>query len=326
MNTFDPNALRYPFPYATNRHAQTMEKKIGEWLLTDYSFLPEKVRKKYITTGVGHAGGCLFPRANEAQLTAICRFFLWAFTIDDSFEFSSVGQLETIRGKAMKYLRGIISHSKEPLYLHLPILRNELLQLGSERWLNRFNTSLETYFDGIQQEIPFRKNMTFPTWEQFIAIREKAVNVHTLVNLAELITGCILPDQVIFHPVIQELTRLTCRILSWENDFFSAHMEKGNDVLNLVLMMEHEQQCSTEEAYQHAINFHNEDLRQFCSLVDTLPNFTDYTHGVKAFIENLSFMIHGHFHWGQTLTKRYDSMIAGHPSDELKDGNLSINA
>ncbi|MEC5147384.1 hypothetical protein UNH65_27915 [Chitinophaga sp. 180180018-2] len=27
MNTIDLNALRYPFPYATNPHAQKMEKK-----------------------------------------------------------------------------------------------------------------------------------------------------------------------------------------------------------------------------------------------------------------------------------------------------------
>ncbi|SEW13178.1 hypothetical protein SAMN04488122_0758 [Chitinophaga arvensicola] len=27
MSTFDVNALRYPFPHATNPHASTMEKK-----------------------------------------------------------------------------------------------------------------------------------------------------------------------------------------------------------------------------------------------------------------------------------------------------------
>ncbi|RFS23897.1 hypothetical protein DVR12_08395 [Chitinophaga silvatica] len=301
------------------------KKKISEWLENEYSFLPEKVKKKYLTTGVGHAGGCMFPNASEAQLTAVCRFFLWAFTIDDSFEFSTVDELQIICRKALAYLQGTVANTDEPLYQHLPTLREELLQLGSEEWLNRFNTSLAIYFDGIQQEIPFRKNLVFPSWDQFISIREKAVNVYPLVNFAELITGTVLPDEVVAHPVLQELARLTCRILSWSNDYFSAHMEKGNDVLNIVLMMEHLEQCSMEEAYKKAVAFHDQDLARYCYLTEHLPDFGTYAAGVNAYVQNLSLMIHGYLYWTLTLTKRYSVGTTGHPSGELKDGKLSVN-
>lgn len=301
------------------------KKKISEWLQDDYSFLPEKVKKKYLTTGVGHAGGCMFPKASEAQLTAVCRFFLWAFTIDDSFEFSTVSELQTIHQKALSCLQGTVLNTEEPLYRHLPLLRNELLQFGSEDWLNRFTASLTMYFDGIQEEIPFRKNLIFPSWEQFITIREKAVNVHPLVNLAELITGCVLPRDILAHPTLQGLGKLTCRILSWSNDYFSAHMEKGNDVLNLVLMMEHEKNCTMDEAYKLAVDFHNQDLSDYCNLANEHHDFGVYSSTVDAYVENLSLMIHGYLHWTLTLTKRYSTGITGHPSGELKDGQLSVN-
>ncbi|SEW13199.1 terpene synthase family protein [Chitinophaga arvensicola] len=301
------------------------KKKISEWLQEDYYFLPEKVKKKYLTTGVGHAGGCMFPHANEEQLTAICRFFLWAFTIDDSFEFSTVAELQTIRKKAFTHLRGVVPGPVDPLYKHLPVLREELLRLSSLEWLNRFNASLDIYFDGIQQELPFRKNLVFPTWNQFLDIREKAVNVYPLVNFAELITGIVLPDEVVLHPALQEIGKLTCRILSWSNDYFSAHMEKGNDVLNLVLMIEHSEMCSFEEAYKRAVDFHNRDLARYCFLLETLPDFGRYSLAVRAYTENLSLMIHGYLNWTLTLTKRYKVDTAGHPSSELKNGQLSSN-
>lgn len=304
---------------------QQWKKKIGEWLQDDYYFLPEKVKKKYLITGVGYAGGCLFPNANIAQLRAICRFCLWAFTIDDSFEFSTVSELKIICQKALAYLQGAKVNADEPLYGHLPLLRKELLRLSSEDWLTRFNTSLAVYFDGIQQEIPFRKNLIFPTWDQFFEIREKSVNVYPLINIAELITGTVLPNRIAEHPFLKEIEKLTCRILSWSNDYFSAHMEKGKDVLNIVLMIENEKQCTMDDAYRMAIDLHNQDLNRFCVLKDSLPDFGYYTSNVIAYIDNLSLMIHGHLHWRLTFTKRYDTLTAGHPSTELKGGKLSIN-
>ncbi len=59
---FNAAALQYPFQPATNRHAQDLEKRITKWVTDYYSFLPEKVKKKYTQTGMGHAGGCMFPR------------------------------------------------------------------------------------------------------------------------------------------------------------------------------------------------------------------------------------------------------------------------
>jgi Terpene synthase family 2, C-terminal metal binding len=302
------------------------KKKISEWLQEDYAFLPEKVKKKYLITGIGHAGGCMFPNATETQLAAICRFCLWAFTIDDAFEFSPESELGTIGRRALTTLQDGVAVSNEPLYRQLLQLRHELLQLGSEDWLKRFCLSIGSYFDGLQQEVPFRRSLVFPAWEHFVSIRTKAVNVYALINLADLITGNILPDNIVNHPDLLELRRLTCRILSWSNDCFSAHLEKGNDVLNIVLMIENEKHCTMEDAYQQAIDFHNQDLKSFCTLKDALPDFGRYTATVQSYIENLAFMMHGHLHWRQTFTKRYDALTVGHPSTELKAVQLTANA
>jgi hypothetical protein len=316
-NAFNANALHYPFGFATNPHAQKMEEKISEWLSGPYSYLPEKAKKKYLHTGVGHAGGCMFPKASKAQLTAICRFYVWAFMIDDTFEYATVGELQAIQQKALAILLGeSVPGPGEILYQQLPLLRKELLTMASEAWLKRFCNSLAGYFEGVQQEIPYRKNLQFPTFEAFVPLREKAANVHPLADLAQAITGEILPAGVLEHPVLERLAQLTCRILAWTNDYFSAHLEQGNDVLNLVLVLQHERQCSLKAAYTAAVQVHDQDVTTFCLLKQALPDFGLYTAPVVNYIDNLALMIHGHVHWIQTFTERYKTQ--GHPSKELK--------
>jgi len=322
-NAWNVNALHYPFGYATNPYANIMEEKIKEWLAGPYSYLPEKAKQKYLHTGVGHAGGCMFPRANEAQLTTVCRFYIWAFMIDDTFEYATVEELQAIHRRSLAILNGAPVHPGEILYRELPQLRQDLLATGSEAWLQRFCNSLTIYFEGIQQEIPYRKSMQFPAFEEFVGIREKAVNVYPLVDLAQAITGEILPSGVLEHPVLQRLAQLTCRILSWSNDYFSAHLEKGNDVLNLVLILQHERNCSMEAAYAAAVEVHDQDVATFCLLKQALPDFGLYAAPVVNYVENLALMIHGYLHWTHVFTERYKT--GGHPSKDLKQGQ-SLNA
>lgn len=313
---FNAAGLQYPFEPATNRHAPDMEKKITDWMTRHYAFLPEKVKRKYTQTGMGHAGGCMFPRANKAQLTAICRFYIWAFTIDDTFEFATVEEIEVIRRKAQAILQGRQMVHNDELYEQLPVLRQELISMGSEVWLERFCHSLDLYFEGLKAEIPYRKTLQFPSFPEFVSIREKAVNVYPLVDFAEVITGFVLPAEILQHPNIRRLSQLTCHILSWANDYFSAHLEKGNDVLNLVLMLEHHRQYSLGEAYAEAIQVHDRDVAEFVQLRASLPDFGVYTEAVIEFVENLELMISGYMHWTLQLTERYKK--GGHPSSELK--------
>ena len=321
-NAINAQALHYPFGYATNPHAETMESKIREWLAGPYSYLPEKAIKKYLHTGVGYAGGCMFPRANNAQLTAVCRFYVWAFMIDDMFEFGVPEELDGIRDRSLEILRGAEPRPDEILYRQLPALRQDLLAIGSGVWLERFCHSLSGYFSGLRREIPFRKSMQFPSFEEFADIREQSVNVYPLVDLAQAITGEILPSGVLEHPVLQRLAQLTCRILSWSNDYFSAHLEQGNDVLNLVLILQHERGCSLEAAYAAAVEVHDQDVATFCLLKQALPDFGLYATPVVNYVENLALMIHGYLHWTHTFTERYQT--GGHPSSDLKKGQSTL--
>ncbi|MBO9153994.1 hypothetical protein ACFOTA_17380 [Chitinophaga sp. GCM10012297] len=315
------NTLHYPFTHSTNPHARQMETIIHLWVNDHFGFLPEKVKRKYMHTGMGHCGGCIFPKASVQQLQAICRFFIWAFTVDDSYEFSSPEQVQAIEDISLQALRHGRFTSNDPLYATLPLMREELLAIADHEWLERFCESIELYFQGLKEETKYRVPMIFPDMDTFMAIRTKAVNVLPMVNLAEAITGIVLPQYIIRHPYLERLAWLTCRILSWSNDYFSAHLEKGHDVLNLVLMLEHHCGCSLSEAYVEMLKIHDKDVAEFVCISASLPDFREYNGAVHEYVDNLELMIAGYLHWTLQLTDRYKK--GGHPSLDLQPGKMA---
>ncbi|WP_109694858.1 terpene synthase family protein [Chitinophaga deserti] len=309
------NALQYSFSHQLNPNAEAMEAVIRGWIETDYNWLPDKMKFKYGKTGMGHCGGCIFPHASMAQLTAICRFFIWAFTVDDIYELSDPAEIERVRHISMEALRYGNFISDEQIFAPLPKMREELLAISSPLWLDRFCNSLDRYFDGLKEEVYYRVPQIFPDFETFVNIRMKAVNVYSMIHLAEAITKTTLPDYVVQTQVIDRLEQLSCSIQAWSNDYFSAHLEKGNDVMNLVLIIENERGCSLSEAYLAALAIHDQDADEFVMLTQQLPDFGIWNKPVAKYVENLQLMIAGNLFWTLNLTERYKK--GGHPSEDL---------
>jgi len=311
------NALRYPFGYATNPAAGEMEEIIASWISTHYSFLPEKVKKKYLGTGMGHCAGCTYPKASLEQLKIVGQFFIWAFTVDDIYEHSSLDEIQEVERIAMLGFRDGRFVSSEPLYAQLRSLRENLVSIGGEKWLQgRFCHSLELYFKGIKDAIGYRLTNEFPPMEDFYAIRINDVNVWPMINFAEIITGAPIADEVMDHPALRRLALLTSRILAWANDYFSAHQEDGNEVFNLALIIKHYSGCSVDEANAALIRIHNNDVMELESIIDQLPDFGSHNTAVMAYVSNLRLMIAGYLYWTLQLTARYKA--GGHPSVDLR--------
>ncbi|WP_143306307.1 terpene synthase family protein [Chitinophaga vietnamensis] len=319
MQTLTYRDIYCPFPDAISPYADNLETQIRKWLQQEYGYLPEKIRRKYEHTGVGYVGARLFPNTSYDGLLSICRFSLWAFINDDAYERCTADQLEMIRLQVISALQGrpVASDTGIANNLQLPVLRKELLKLASPSWLRRFTHSIDSYFKGMLLEIPYRNMQQYPRLEKYKLIREIAACVYPLVDLIELETGTVLPDDIALHPIIRRLAQLTCRIMAWANDFYSAPLEDGHDVLNLVLIIRHENNCTLDEAYSKAITIHNQDIQEFIVLRTALPDFKEWNTTVNKFIENLTLMITGHLQWLELNTARYKK--GGHPGADFNN-------
>lgn len=304
--------LKYPFPDLKNEHADRIEAATKEWLTNEYGSLPydfqtKQKKYKYWETNVGHMGARMYPVAGFQQLTPICRFLLWGLSNDDYYEDCSMSQLQALRERAVAILKGYpLEASDNELFNQLRLQRNEMLALMPDYWMNRYAQSIDRGFEGMQLEAPYKATMQYPSVADYMAIREKAVLVYPLIDLVELQIGDALPDDIFYHPHIQRISALVCRILAWCNDYFSVKKERGKDVMNLILVIEAEEKITLEQAYMKAIAIHDQDVAEFIRLRDNLPaHFGDFKPMVENFIYHLGLLISGHKSWYEKDTLRY---------------------
>lgn len=317
MNTqFDPAQLRYPFAARRNQHAESVNAIVAGWLAPggDYDSLPEKLKKKYLVTGMGQCGGCAYPNAGHDELLAAVRWFFFAFLVDDLYEHSTIDKIDEVEKVATSLLAGSTVHPAEGIFCQLPTVRRELLSLFGEKWYERFMDCMPKYFDGLRAEIPNRKALVFPDDRTFIDVRTDAVNVTSMLLLAQGLAGPFLPNEIACSPLIERAEVLTCRILAWSNDLFSAPREHGQEVWNRVLFYVEREGMAEQDAYRATVTEHDRDLAEFCTLASGLPDYGFHTATVQNYLEAMKWMIAGYLDWTLYFTARYKA--GGHPTEE----------
>jgi hypothetical protein len=311
MKTTLKPSLNYPFPDLINPFATEVENLVVQWIQQDYQSMPETYHQKkdgyrHKETLAGKMMARMYPYASLQQLTPIARFSLWGLSYDDFYEDCTTAELQDLRNRAVAVLRGYpLEPGENEIFRQLQLQRKEMLPQMSAAWMERYAQSISAGFEGMQFEAPYKAKMEFPGLYDYMAIREKAVLVYPLVVLLELQLEQPLPDEIANHPHMLSIAAITCRILAWCNDFFSLAKEIGKDVMNLVLVIQHHEKCTLEEAFAEAENIHNQDLIMYLNLCTNLPDFGKYNQLVNQFIEVNNLMIQGHKSWYEQDTVRY---------------------
>lgn len=163
------------------------------------------------------------------------------------------------------------------------------------------------YFETVitATEYSYQEPVHYPTLQHYLVIRENLIGVYPVADLAEVTSNAILPANIAIHPAVQELRRLAALLIALCNDIFSLRNDyEEKEAMNAVLIAQHEQDSSLEEAYEMITKLHNELLEQFLQLRNRLPDLRPYNGHVQRYIANLEQIIHGHLLWYQ-YTKRY---------------------
>jgi hypothetical protein len=123
----------------------------------------------------------------------------------------------------------------------------------------------------------------------------------------EIMGGPVLPDEALRHPVVARIQSLAARLLTWENDLFSAARKKDSPerVTNLVMVLRHERDLSLPAAFEAALRFHDDDLEEFLALSRCLPYVGAFRSVVKDYVFHMGMLLHGVKTWYQTSTTRY---------------------
>ncbi len=135
-------------------------------------------------------------------------------------------------------------------------------------------------------------------FEEYILFRDKVSAMDAVLDLIEISTGFNLPLHIFNHPIIKKLRLCSIRMTAWSNECFSARKEfENNEASNMVLIIEKEQNCTRDLAYEKVADMHNAVVDEFINLRSQLPNFGDFNSLVKEYVIHLGTTAKGHFLW-----------------------------
>ncbi|MEU6642871.1 hypothetical protein ABZ863_10005 [Saccharomonospora sp. NPDC046836] len=302
---------RYPFPDLVNPHIDALARECDRWIDEDYRFNSPGARERHKRHRLTDIPARAFPQLRLAELRPVARFTSSGAMMDDYFDHSSSAEVSRARDRIMALLTG--EDGAEPqdlgIYRQFYLLRQDAMGCGMPpRLYDKFIAEIDHMLIAYQAEKQWIAADQVPPLEVLLPIRE---NTSGGVPFAKYV--CMeqdfrtLPDTVLEHPVILRLHALSGRLIGWHNDLISLPKElsRRGDVVNIVLGMRHHHDMSIEEAYVAALEFHDNDLREFMSLQEHLPYFGEWHDRAQSYVRQLGIMIQGTYMWHVTNCGRY---------------------
>lgn len=300
--------LEYPFELKVSPHVELIEKQVTLWI-DEYVCLPESLRKRYKKSNFGKLATCFFPNASPELLLSMGRWVLVAFAFDDYYGSYSLDELKIQCQKVIDILNGDSSHAEEnEIFKQFNALRDELFPIVTQEWIQRFIDDHQLWFDGMFEETlySYKEITIYPSLEEYVLLREKVSAGLVVCDLLEVSIGFIMPKELFLHPTIQRIRQLLTLMVAWFNDIHSVSWElERHEAANLVLVIKNERNCSKEEAYEAAIEIHNNDLEEFIEITRNLPDFGKYNNDVKRYIYNAELFLKAEEGWYFGGTERY---------------------
>ncbi|KXH85108.1 terpene synthase family protein [Chryseobacterium kwangjuense] len=302
MKQKDVPILQYPWPYEIGPFSQLFYEEQNSWLDTDYQFMSESTRTKYKKHGLVEAASYMFPAANtREQVRPLARFMVWLTLCDDYHELCPVDKFTEVRDRIMDIMMGDQPKPDDiGLMRQVALSREEFLPYVNENWLQRWTKSFYNYTTyGIMEETPYKLKKEFPTLSNYLLIREYSIAMYPYGDPVEPSINYMVPDAISEHPVIKRLKMLMCRIIAIQNDFGSIEKELAVDTefLNIILIIRHQYKVSLEEAIAEAMRIHDEYVKEFVELQNSLPDFGPEQKNVERFVHNVALMISGLGAW-----------------------------
>lgn len=308
MTTQSLPLLQYPFDEQHNQYEQDIETAISAWL-DQYPFISDAERQYYKQCRFGMISSYFYPNASYEALLIGAKLVVLLFINDDHTDNISPEELRSILSQSESIMAGHdISHDRNSIFQEFVQLREDLQAFVPPEWMQRWNSNLNYFYEGMIMERYFMSANQYPSVQHYMFAREHLIGMYIYQDIVELYLPSLLPYEILSHPHTRQLRQVASRIIAWCNDYYSAAKElDAGQIMNLVLVIKQERQCSLEEAYAIAMHIHDEEIRKFRHLKKHIPDFGPYNEIFKTYIDELQLMFKGNHEWHIT-SGRYNKV------------------
>lgn len=303
-----------PFPQAISPYAQEAGAHSAQWvnqfgLITTRSLLEEYDRSRFHLFAAR-----IYNLADYYGLCLASDYCIWLFCVDDLLEHHAGDK--ALHATMIKGTIDILTLGEIPAAEYQNKFMASLADIWirvkalhpGDRWFRRFCQHMEELMQATQWEFDNRVRQQKPSVADYLHMRPLLSAMHPCIDLIEITQQACLPDEVRNHVIVQQLVSACTLATCWVNDLVSYSRELAiNEPHNLVILIQHEQQVSLDEAIAQVIHLYNEEIKHFLSLEQQLPAFDKETNDkLQRFVLGLRSWVRGNLDWCIYDTARYD--------------------
>lgn len=273
----------------------------------------------------------VYPCASLERLLVAGAFSQWLFFLDDQYDdHPELGrsplEVREIMDRYFEVLAtGQLPPSPTSFARFTSYLRRRLEASCPAGWMQRFLANVQAYlFEGSLRTVEHWAQDRVPSTHDYLTIRMHDSAVFPAVDMIEVAAGLSLPRQVLDHPSIVEMRRLTVRHTAYVNDLFSYQKEVlwNGTPCNLVHVLMHNESLCFEAAVGEIVAMVNGDVQRFLELEHNLPPGFEpaIAHEVDAYLTGMKDWMRGNVEFS-LASQRYRAPHS--PFLELSDAVAS---
>ncbi|MFQ6196570.1 terpene synthase family protein [Streptomyces sp. NPDC000405] len=254
-----------------------------------------------------------YPNATGSELDLGVDQQSWYFLFDDA--------LDERWGRSPERVRHLVELVKEgtageasplPLASAFADMRRRSCQDMPEGWIQRSAAHWSSYLDHHVHEARSRQAGTPMTLSTYLRVRCHTIGVAPVIDLAERLSSCVLPDHLYALPHLSIMREMTKTFIICDNDIVSLDKDAAlGEQNNLVLCLEREHGLSRPDAIERALRRRSEALELFTGAHRDLLGATATSHLDPAerdllqryCTEALQTTIRGAYDWHHASTR-----------------------
>ncbi|RPD59287.1 terpenoid synthase [Lentinus tigrinus ALCF2SS1-7] len=271
-----PDTLaKWPWLRLLNPHYAEVKAESSAWLESFHAFGP-KAQKAFNKCDFNLLASLAYPLATKEQLRTGCDLMNLFFVFDEYSDVEDERTVQVFADIIMDALRN--PHKTRPA--GEPVLGEitrqfweRAIQSASESAQRRFISTFDAYCQSVVQQAADRDVQRLRDVNSYLEMRRENIGAKPSFALLELDMN--LPDEVLAHPAIVDLTTWAIDMIILGNDICSYNVEqsRGDDGCNIVTIVMHQFQTDLHGAMEWIDNHHKTLMDRFLSYYGHLPTW-----------------------------------------------------
>ncbi|KAI0291492.1 terpenoid synthase [Multifurca ochricompacta] len=267
---------RVKWPRRLNPHYHEVSATSTVWMSSFGAFTP-RAQEAYDRCKISLLASLAYPFHDKARLRTCCGFMNLAFLFNEYSNLAREDEVQIMDNIIMDVLRNPHAPRPEGEWIGGEVTKQfweSAIKIANPQSQKRFIESFSTLMQGTVQQAAWRSSKYIPSIQEYIEERRRTIGSSPVFALIEL--GMNLPDEVVNHPAIEELSMLVTDMVWMANDIASYNLEqaRGDDGHNIVTILMHQNKADIQGAINWVYEYHKELEGKFMDIYENkIPRF-----------------------------------------------------